>query len=122
MPRLYSSWRGVELAEILVRQDLGEADDRVERGAQLVGDVGDELALETVGCLQRLVALAQRALDASRVGDIEAGQQHVAVGQRHRRDRNIEPSVPSSRPLAGACAVMRAMIRSRIAGQSPASL
>src|SRR5262245_48571836 len=40
-----------------------EADDVGERRAQLVGHVMHEVDLELVGFLQRLVALAQRALD-----------------------------------------------------------
>ncbi len=72
-----------ELAEILVGQDLGKTDDGVQGRAQLVGDVGDELALEATGGLQRLVALAQRMLDPRRIGDVEIAQQHIAVRQRH---------------------------------------
>ena len=71
--------------EILVRQDLGEADDRIQRRAQFVGDVGDKLALQAAGGFQRLVALAQYPLDPRRVADVEAGQQNIAVGERHRR-------------------------------------
>ena len=92
-------------AEILVRQDLGEADDRVERGAQLVGDVGDELALEAAGGFQRVVPLAQDALDPRRVGDVEAGHQDIAVGQWHRRqlhDRAVAAvKRPAGRRLGG---------------------
>ena len=43
----------------------------------------DEVDLELVGGLQRLVALAQRALDIDRVGDVLEGHQRGAVGQRH---------------------------------------
>src|SRR5262249_43071182 len=34
--------------------------------------------------LERLVALTQRMLDASRIGDVEIAQEDVAVGQRYR--------------------------------------
>jgi hypothetical protein len=46
----------VDLAEHLLRQHLGEADDRVERRAQLVRHVGEELRLVLVRLLE-LVAL-----------------------------------------------------------------
>ena len=40
--------------------------------------------LEAVGCLQRLVALDQRALHALCVRDIDIGEEGAAVGQRQR--------------------------------------
>ena len=42
-------------------QQLGEADDRVERRAQLVGDVGEELALEAVRLEQAHIGLGELA-------------------------------------------------------------
>ena len=50
---------------------------------QLVGDVGEEIGLEPVGGDQRLVALAQRLLDAGAGGDVDKGQESVAIRQRH---------------------------------------
>ena len=75
----------IELAEVLVLQDLGEADDGVQGRAQLVGDVGDELGFQPVRRLHRLGALAQRALDPDRVGDVQEGEQRGPVGQRQER-------------------------------------
>ena len=46
-----------------IAEEMREADDVGERRAQLVGDVVHEIDLELVRLLQRLVALAQRALD-----------------------------------------------------------
>ena len=43
----------------------------------------DEIDLHLVGGLQRLVALAQRALDVLGVGDVLERQHGGAVGQRH---------------------------------------
>ena len=43
----------------------------------------DEIDLERVGGFQRLVALAQRALDIDRVGDVQERHQRRAVRQRH---------------------------------------
>ena len=42
-----------------------------------------EIDLDLVGVLQRLVALEQRALDIHRVGHVLEGHQRRAVGQRH---------------------------------------
>ena len=73
-----------QLAGDAERQRLGKADDVGERRPQLVGDVGEEIGLEPVGGHQRLVALAQRLLDAGAGGDVDEGQERVAVRQRHR--------------------------------------
>ena len=43
----------------------------------------DEIDLDLVGILQRLVAFAQRPLDVHRVGDVMEGHQRSAVRQRH---------------------------------------
>ena len=43
----------------------------------------DEIDLDPVGVLERLVALAQRAFDVDRVGDVVERHQGGAVGQRH---------------------------------------
>ena len=67
-----------------IAEEVREADDVGERRAQLVGHVMDEIDLDLVGVLQRLVALAQRALDVDRVGDVLERHQRGAVGQRHR--------------------------------------
>ena len=62
-------------------QQLREADDVGERRAQFVGDVLDELVLQMIGLLQRLVLVLQRALDVDAVGDVDEGHHHLAVGQ-----------------------------------------
>src|SRR3546814_4460865 len=71
--------------EELVLQHFGEADEGVERRAQLVGDVGDEFRLQAIGSFQRLVALDQGALDAQRVGHVDIAEQPAAVRQRYLR-------------------------------------
>src|SRR5215472_14418918 len=73
----------IEVAEVLVVEDLRKADDRVERRAQLIRDIGDEFALEARRRFERLVALAQRPLDTRGIGHIEIGQKNIAVRQRH---------------------------------------
>ncbi len=54
----------------------------VERRAQLVGHVVDEVVAQLFGRHQRLVALGQRALDVGARGHVEEGQQRRAVRQR----------------------------------------
>ena len=64
---------------------LGEADDGVERRAQLVGHVGEELALEAVGLLhaavlllQLLVLAAQLFFETFLFSDVAGGGEHTA--------------------------------------------
>ena len=66
-----------------IAQEMREADDVGERRAQLVRDVVHEIDLDLVGLFQRFVALAQRALDIDRIGDVLEGHQRGAVRQRH---------------------------------------
>ena len=63
-------------------QQFGVADDGGERGAQLVGDVADEVALQPLGLGQRRCAVGQRALQLAGVGDVGEGDQGRAVRQR----------------------------------------
>ena len=80
-----------ELALLLVhsptalgQHEIGEPDDGVERGAQLVAHVGEELALEPGGPLQLGVLRGQRALVAAALlqhrGAVEADDHLVAQG------------------------------------------
>ena len=66
----------VELAEQALEQHLGEADDRVERRAQLVRHVGEELRLVLVGDLE-LAALVLDLAEQARVLD----RDHRLVGE-----------------------------------------
>ena len=52
----------IDLADAFGEHQIGEADDGVERGAQLVAHVGEELALEPGGALQLGVLGRQGAL------------------------------------------------------------
>ena len=78
----YSRCFGVEVAGARAGEQFAEADDVGQRCAQLVGHVADELALQPVGCDQRLVALEQGPLVA--LGHRDVGERHerAAVGQR----------------------------------------
>ena len=80
-----------QVARIALRHHLGEAGDRGQRRAQLVAHVGDEGGLEPVGLLQRLVAVAQRRLDLPAVGNVEHGEERIAVRQRHRGEFELAP-------------------------------
>src|SRR5690625_3761204 len=73
---------GIDLTTILLQQQLRKADDGVQRRAQIVGDIGDELALEPVGSLQRLVALPQRLGSSGAGGRVDVAEDTAAVGQR----------------------------------------
>src|SRR6202008_5116110 len=61
---------GVERPRQLHQQRAGEADDRVERRAQLVAHGGEEAILRQVGALELEVLLLQRALEALALADV----------------------------------------------------
>ena len=69
--------RVVELALARVREELGESDDRVQRGAELMAHVGEEHALVPVRLLQRDVPL------------LELGHQVTAVESGHERAHQL---------------------------------
>ena len=78
----------VQLAEHALEQHLGEADDRVQRRAQLVRHVGEELGLVLVGDLE-LAALVLDLVEQPRVLDRDhrlvgegLEQRDVLVGER----------------------------------------
>ena len=72
----------VELAGAAFQDQVGEPDDRVERGAQLVRHVGQELVLELGGALQLDVLGPERELVAAAFlqhgGAVEADHHLVA--------------------------------------------
>ena len=74
----------VQFADTRAGKQLGEADDARERGAQLIGDVTDELALEPVGGHKRLVAFLERAGVPLRDRDVGKADERAAIGQRQR--------------------------------------
>ena len=78
----------VQVAEQALEQHLGEADDRVERRAQLVRHVGEELGLVLVRDLE----LPALVLDLAEQPDVLDGD-HGLVGKglsgaRHRLSEN----------------------------------
>ena len=93
-----------QLAGIAAGQHLGEAADRGQRRAQLVAHVGDEGGLEPVRLLERLVALAQRRLDLPAGGDVEHGEERIAVGQRHRGELELAAVGQRHPARSAACA------------------
>ena len=81
MASTYSLWRVIERAGHAAGQMFGEAQNGVERGAQFIRDMLDEIGFEPVGRFQRIAPVAQRAFDAEAVADIGEGDQGGAVGQ-----------------------------------------
>ena len=98
MSRMYSACFGVKLAEQAVLQHFGEADDRVERRAQLVRHVGQELGL----VLARGLQLAIRLSELARSSDSSRQQAHPA-----RRGWEPRPRLENS---PAAISAMRASI------------
>ena len=68
---------GAQLAHQAVLERLGEADDRVQRRAQLVRHGRQELGLHPAGVLELDVLFLQRALDALALGDVAGGREHA---------------------------------------------
>jgi hypothetical protein len=60
-----------------VPEHLGEADDRVERRAELVGHVGEEFGLHAAGVFQLDVFLLERLLEAFQLGDVAGRGEHA---------------------------------------------
>ena len=75
-------------------QDLAEADDRVERGAQLVRHVGEELRLHAVGLLQLQVGPTQDVdrlpLTVVAAGVVEGDGRLVGHDLEHLHQRGVE--------------------------------
>ena len=67
-------WADLQRAGRAVGQQFGEADDRGERRAQLVGDVVDEIVAQLFRVDERLVALGQRAFHRDGGGRVGEGQ------------------------------------------------
>ncbi len=65
----------VEISEGMVFQQLGESDDRVQRGPQLVTHAGQEVTLGPVGRLGRLAGLLLLRHQAA-LGDVPAHTGH----------------------------------------------
>src|SRR5215472_18021505 len=86
----------VQITEILVGQDIGKADHRVQWRSQLVRDIGNEFALQAAGCFKCVVALAQYPFVLRRVSHIEVGPT-----TRRRRGAGQSPPAKSSRHFDG---------------------
>ncbi len=68
----------VEVAEQPVLQHLGETDHRIQRGAQLVRHVGEELRLVPARCLELPIQAAQLVVHPVEVRG--EGTEFIAVG------------------------------------------
>src|SRR5438445_11398480 len=90
--------RGRDGTDLAIAHQLGEADDAVERCAQLVGHVGQELALESARLLPAVVLLLPDLLQPPAVGDVSdrAGRTPSSVSSGLRLT-STGTSVPSLR-------------------------
>jgi hypothetical protein len=82
---------GLLVGQVLQLQQLPEPEDGVERGAQLVAHLGEELALGPVGPLGVLLGLLQGLLGLAPVGDVVG--EGVEGGRRprsHRPDHHLD--------------------------------
>src|SRR6185437_10158102 len=71
----------VQIAEDFVGEHFGESDDGVERRAQFVAHVGEELALGLAGGFGGVLGVLERGLKFAALGDVEenAVGAHLAV-------------------------------------------
>ena len=76
------------LADQAVLEHLGEADDRVERRAQLVRHVGEELGLHPARVLELDVLLLQRLLEALELGHVARRGEHALQPAGRGRGRS----------------------------------
>ncbi len=68
-------------AGVLGVQQVGITDDGGQGCAQFIGDIGDEIALESDGFAQRLVSRLDGLFQLARGGDVGKGDQGGAVRQ-----------------------------------------
>jgi hypothetical protein len=86
------------IGELVHLQELREAQDRVERGAQLVAHARQVLAFCLVGLLGDQRGLPQRLLDLSAAGDVAHRRRHqrALIGdQRAQLDAGLQQQTPS---------------------------
>src|SRR5690349_11227349 len=69
-------------AERLPENDVREADDGVERRAQLVAHIGEDLGFRAVGSFGSLLCLTQCVLAALALGEIGIDGDEAAAGHR----------------------------------------
>ena len=72
-------------------QQFGKPADRGQRRTEFIAHVGKEARFHRVRFFQRGVAFAQGFLSLLRIGDVQHGQQPVAIGQRHAREFQRAP-------------------------------
>ncbi len=77
---IFEILRAAERSEDLLAHDLGEADDGVERGAQLVADIGQELGFRAAGDLGGFLGGEERFFAVLQLGDVGADADDRAVG------------------------------------------
>ncbi len=76
----------IERSGRLLRQQFGEPADARQRRTQFIGDMTDEVVLELVRTLERLVLVLEHALDIHAVRHIYEGRHHLSVRQVDDRE------------------------------------
>ena len=98
--RIFDITWATQGAEHLLHHHFREADDGVERRAQLVAHIGKEAALGPIGLFGKIAGFDQLALIGLALGDV-ARHRHdvgtVAVRMRHRAAANLGPDMASAR-------------------------
>src|SRR5712692_10590815 len=60
----------VESTGLIVAEQLGESENRIERGPQLMAHAGEELTLHPIGSLSLFLGVMQRLLRLFGLGDV----------------------------------------------------
>ena len=118
-PGIFAVARLAELAEQLATENVGKADHRVQRRAQLMAHIGEELGLGAACLFGRVAGALKFGLVRPALGDIAGrGNQAEAVPNRDRpaaqldrdvfhgvaRARASDPEGDGDRLAAGSCA------------------
>jgi hypothetical protein len=82
--------RALVLGERRVQRELGHAENRVHRGANLVTHVGQELVLRAVRCLGGLLGVAKRRLGRFELADVDDATRET--GRLPRRVADGDPA------------------------------
>src|SRR5712692_3124105 len=78
----------VESTGLIVAEQLGESENRVERGPQLMAHAGEELTLHPIGSLSLFLGLKQCLLGLLGLGDVfgDSKQERRLAGGVQNRD------------------------------------
>ena len=88
--------------EVRVQGQLRHAEDRVHGGADLVADVGQELALGLARGLGRLLRLAKYRFDLFLLGDVRIASKPLQHPPMFVLDREHSAQMPAENPIVAA--------------------